>query len=191
MGTFDILNMRINGFDFHMSLMAGEEDWDSSEVKQVFDTWRGLLPYHQADPLGRTWQEAATSMGKGESGMYLLGTFVVDAIPDHEDDLDFFTFPELDAPSAPTALDAPIDGFCLAAAGDNQDGGKEMMKCLGTAEAADAANKDTDAAHRRQRRAPTPASTPRCRRSRPRWSVRPPTSPSSSTATPAPTSPRP
>ncbi len=47
MGTFDILNMRINGFDFHMSLMAGEEDWDSGEVKQVFDTWRGLLPYHQ------------------------------------------------------------------------------------------------------------------------------------------------
>ena len=23
MGTFDILNMRLNGFDFHMSLMAG------------------------------------------------------------------------------------------------------------------------------------------------------------------------
>ena len=97
MGTFDILNMRINGFDFHMSLMAGEEAWDSAEVKQVFDTWKGLLPYHQADPLGRTWQEAATSLSKGESGMYLLGTFVVDAIPDDEEDLDFFTFPELDS----------------------------------------------------------------------------------------------
>ncbi|MDO9397552.1 MAG: ABC transporter substrate-binding protein, partial [Herbiconiux sp.] len=81
MGTFDILNMRINGFQFHMDLMAGEKDWDSSEVKQVFDTWRSLLPYHQSDSLGRTWQEAATSMGKGESGMYLLGTFVVDAVP--------------------------------------------------------------------------------------------------------------
>ncbi len=96
MGTFDILNMRINGFDYHMSLMAGEEAWDSTEVKTVFDTWKGLLPYHQSDPLGRTWQQAAESMGKGESGMYLLGTFVVDAIPDQADDLDFFTFPELD-----------------------------------------------------------------------------------------------
>lgn len=141
MGTFDILNMRINGFDFHMSLMAGESDWDSAEVKQVFDTWRGLLPYHQADPLGRTWQEAATSMGKGECGMYFLGTFVVDAIADQEDDLDFFTFPELDPSIGATALDAPIDGFCVAAAGRNQGAAKEMMKFLGTAQAADAANK--------------------------------------------------
>lgn len=143
MGTFDILNMRINGFDFHMSLMAGDEEWDSAEVKQVFDAWRGLLPYHQADPLGRTWQEAATSMGKEECGMYLLGTFVVDGIPDLEDDLDFFTFPELDSSIGATALDAPIDGWCLAAAGKNQAGGKKMLEWLGTAEAADAANKGT------------------------------------------------
>ena len=143
MGTFDILNMRINGFDFHMSLMAGDEEWDSAEVKQVFETWGSLLPLHQADPLGRTWQEAATSMSKGECGMYLLGTFVVDAIPDDEDDLDFFTFPELDSSIGATALDAPIDGFCLSAAGKNQAGGKEMLKYLGTAEAADAANEGT------------------------------------------------
>ena len=143
MGTFDILNMRINGFDYHMGLMAGEEAWDSAEVKQVFDAWRGLLPYHQADPLGRTWQEAATSLGQGECGMYLLGTFVVDGIPDQEDDLDFFTFPELDSSIGATALDAPIDGFCVAAAGANQEGAIEMMKYLGTAEAADAANADT------------------------------------------------
>ena len=140
MGTFDILNMRINGYDFHISLMKGDEEWDSTEVKTVFDTWRGLLPYHQADPLGRTWQEAATSLGQGECGMYLLGTFVVDGIPDQEDDLDFFTFPELDSSIGADALDAPIDGFCLAAGGGNQDGGKEMLKWLGTAEAADAAN---------------------------------------------------
>lgn len=143
MGTFDILNMRINGFDFHQELMKGEKEWDSAEVKQVFDTWRGLLPYHQADPLGRTWQEAATSLGKGESGMYMLGTFVVDGIPDLEDDLDFFTFPELDSSIGATALDAPIDGFCLAAGAQNSIGGMEMLKYFGTAEAADALNKDT------------------------------------------------
>lgn len=141
MGTFDILNMRINGFDFHMSLMGGEESWESTEVKTVFDTWRGLLPYHQEDPLGRTWQEAATSLGNKECGMYLLGTFVVDGIPDLEDDLDFFTYPELDSAIGATALDAPIDGFCLAAAGSDPDAGKKMMSYLSTAEAADAANK--------------------------------------------------
>lgn len=140
MGTFDILNMRINGFEFHMNLMSGEEAWDSNEVKTVFDTWRGLLEYHQADPLGRTWEEAATSLGNEECAMYLLGTFVVDGIPDMEEDLDFFTYPELDSAIGATALDAPIDGFCLAAAGSNPDAGKEMMAYFGTAEAQDAAN---------------------------------------------------
>ncbi len=141
MGTFDILNMRLNGFDFHMSLMAGDEAWDGAQVKKVFDTWKGLLEYHQPDPLGRTWQEAATSMGKGESGMYLLGTFVIDAVPDQAADLDFFTFPELDSNIGSDALDAPIDGFCMSAAAKNKAGGTELLKFLGTAEAADAGNK--------------------------------------------------
>jgi multiple sugar transport system substrate-binding protein len=144
MGTFDILNMRLNGFDFHMSLMAGEEKWDGDEVKLVFDTWRTLLPYHQADPLGRDWEEAATSMANGDCGMYLLGTFVADAVPDVADDLDFFTFPQLDDSIPADSLDAPIDGFCVSASSENQDAAKEMIKWLGSAEAADAANSGAD-----------------------------------------------
>ena len=52
MGTFDILNMRINGFDFHMSLMAGEEAWDGDEVKQVFETWRDAAALPPGRPAG-------------------------------------------------------------------------------------------------------------------------------------------
>ena len=103
MGTFDILNMRINGFDFHMSLMGGDEAWDSTEVKKVFETWRDLLPYHQEDPLGRTWQETATSLANGEAGMMMFGTFIGDAIPDAVDDLDFFIYPA-DRPQHPRGL---------------------------------------------------------------------------------------
>ncbi len=82
MGTFDYLNMRINGYDFHAELMAGEKAWNSTEVKTVFDTWKGLLPLHQPDALGRTWQEAAQSLLKKESGMYLLGMFVGQQFPE-------------------------------------------------------------------------------------------------------------
>ena len=145
MGTFDILNMRTNGFDFHMSLMAGEEAWDSNEVKKVFETWKDLLPYHQEDPLGRTWQETATSLAEGEAGMMVFGTFIVDGIPDAAADLDFFIYPELDPAIGADALDAPIDGFALAAAGQNQEAGMEFMKFLGTAKAQDAANAAADA----------------------------------------------
>lgn len=140
MGTFDILNMRLNGYEFHQALTAGEKKWDSPEVKRVFETWKTLLPYHQTNSLGRTWQEAATSMAKGETGMYLLGTFVVDAIADVTDDLDFFTFPALDATIGSDALDAPIDGFCVSAASENADRAKAFVKWLASAEAADAAN---------------------------------------------------
>ena len=59
MGTFDILNMRLNGYDFHIDLMAGTETWTDPRVKAVFETWRKLLPYFQEGALGRTWQEAA------------------------------------------------------------------------------------------------------------------------------------
>ena len=44
MGTFDQLNLRINGYDFHVSLMAGKEDWSGDKVKKVFDTWKRPSP---------------------------------------------------------------------------------------------------------------------------------------------------
>ena len=76
MGTFDYLNLRTNGYQFHVDLMAGKESWESDEVKQVFATYAELLPYHQPGALGRQWQDAAASMYTGNSGMYLLGLFV-------------------------------------------------------------------------------------------------------------------
>ena len=52
----------------HVSLMAGKEAWDSDKVKKVFDTWNRLLPFHQPDSLGRTWQEAAQSLQQKSRG---------------------------------------------------------------------------------------------------------------------------
>ena len=54
--------MRTNGYDFHVELMAGKAAWTDAKVKDVFDTWRGLLPYHQEGANGRTWQEAAQTL---------------------------------------------------------------------------------------------------------------------------------
>lgn len=139
MGTFDMLNMRTNGFDYHIALMAGEESWDSAEVKQVFKTWGDLLPFHQSDALGRTWQEAAQSVQRGESGLYILGTFLNEQFPDDEEDLDFFTFPEIDSAIGSGAIDAPIDGFCMSSGPENEDGAKAFLAYLASPEAAAAA----------------------------------------------------
>ena len=134
MGTFDILNMRINGYQFHVDLMAGKKTWNGPEVKKVFDTWTGLLPLHQADSLGRTWQEAAQGLQQKKVGMYLLGSFVAQQV-DNGTDLDFFPFPEIDPAIGMDAIDAPIDGFMMAAKPSNEANAKAFLSFLGSKEA--------------------------------------------------------
>jgi multiple sugar transport system substrate-binding protein len=135
MGTFDYLNMRTNGFDFHISLMAGHEAWNSTEVRNVFGHWRDLMPYHQPNALGRDWQQAAQSLLDKECGMYLLGLFVGNQFPDDERaDLDFFAFPEIDPAIGADAVEAPIDGFMMAPNPRNEDGAKALLAYLGSAE---------------------------------------------------------
>ena len=139
-GTFDILNMRVNGYQYHVDLLAGKESWTDDRTKAVFETWASLLPFHQENPNGRTWQEAATALENKEAGMYFLGTFVATNSTDAEylDDLDFFNFPELDPAVGAGALDAPIDGFMMAAEPKNAEGAKALLAGLGSAAAIDA-----------------------------------------------------
>jgi multiple sugar transport system substrate-binding protein len=138
MGTFDQLNMRVNGYDFHVELMAGKKAWNSAEVKKVFETWRELLPLHQEASLGRTWQEAAQSLLQKKSGMYVLGMFVGEQFPEADrEDLDFFNFPEIDSTIGADAIEAPIDGYMMSKRPRNEDGAKALLGYLGTAEAAE------------------------------------------------------
>lgn len=138
MGTFDYLNMRMHGYDFHVDLMAGDRRWDSDEVRAVFDAWAQLLPYHQESPLGRTWQTAAQSLQQGESGMLLMGLFLNQQFAEGEDreDLDFFNFPEMDPSVGATAIEAPIDGFMMRSDPNSEDRAKDLLTFLGSAEAA-------------------------------------------------------
>ena len=136
MGTFDQLNLRINGYDFHVSLMAGKESWADPKVKKVFDTWAGLLPIHQPDALGRTWQEAAQSLQQKKSGMYLLGSFVAQQFGKgaEQEDLDFFTFPEIDPAIGTDAIEAPIDGWMMSKRPKNDAAAKKLLAYLGSPE---------------------------------------------------------
>jgi multiple sugar transport system substrate-binding protein len=137
MGTFDILNMRTNGYDFHVSLMAGKESWQDAKVKQVFDTWASRLPYHQAGSLGGTWQEAAQTLVQKKAGMYLLGTFASQQFTDPADleDLDFFAFPAVNSENGTDSIDAPIDGFMMASKPKNEAGAKALLEYLASADA--------------------------------------------------------
>jgi multiple sugar transport system substrate-binding protein len=137
MGTFDILNMRINGYDFHVNLMAGKEKWTDDKVNKVFTTWRDLLPYHQDGALGRDWQDAAQTLVAKTSGMMLLGTFIGQQFTNKADydDLDFFPYPQIDAQWGQDSIDAPIDGFMLSKSPKQTEGAKQFLQYLSTGEA--------------------------------------------------------
>jgi multiple sugar transport system substrate-binding protein len=125
MGTFDILNLRLNGYQFHVDLMAGKEKWTDPKVTTVFQKWAEILPFHAKDYAGLTWQNAADTLVQKKSGMYLLGLFVsaqfaATKVQADLDDLDFFPFPGLGTSfDAENALDAPIDTWELAAKSQN------------------------------------------------------------------------
>ena len=134
MGTFDIINMRLNGYDFHIRLMAGKAAWDSPQVKNVFNQWRELLPYTSEGALGLTWQEGAQQLLNKEAGMYMLGTFVGQQFtkPADRADLDFFAFPAINPKWGQDSIDAPIDGFLMSKKAKNTAQAKELLKYLGT-----------------------------------------------------------
>ncbi|WP_375405752.1 ABC transporter substrate-binding protein [uncultured Amnibacterium sp.] len=141
MGTFDYLNLRINGYQFHVDLLAHNESWNSSEVKEVFDTWKELRQYQDPSALGLTWQEAADKVGKKKAGMYLLGSFVTQQFTDKDTlaDIDFFPFPAIKVEGT-DSIEAPIDGLMLSKRGATNPVAKAMVAFLGTGAGQEAYN---------------------------------------------------
>ena len=131
MGTFDILNLRLNGYDFHVGLMAGDQKWTDPKVTAVFQKWAEIMPFHSKDYAGKKWTDAATTLLNKQSGMFLLGLFMSSVFsatkkPEDIDDLDFFPYPNLGTQyDAEAALDAPIDTWQIAAKSPNLDKEKD------------------------------------------------------------------
>jgi multiple sugar transport system substrate-binding protein len=120
MGTFDILNLRLNGYTFHVELCNGKQKWTDKRVTNVFQKWTEIAPYYSPGAPGMTWQQAADQLVRKQAGMYVLGLFVSDQFtatgnPADLDDLDFFPFPDLGTQyDAEKALDAPIDVWMMS-----------------------------------------------------------------------------
>jgi multiple sugar transport system substrate-binding protein len=139
-GTFDILNMRLNGYQFHIDLLAGREKWTDPKVKAVFEKWKELIPYYSDGGAGQKWLDAAGQLARGEAGMYFLGSFAAQGATGTpaEGDIDFFPFPALGTEfDSENAIDAPIDGFLLSKAPKNLEGAKTLMKCFASGAAQD------------------------------------------------------
>jgi multiple sugar transport system substrate-binding protein len=137
LGTFDILNMRINGYDYHIKLMKHEVPWTDKGVTAVFNQWAELLPYCQKGATGRIWQDAAKALENKQAGMMFQGSNQVAAnyAPANLADLDFFPFPTINPTHGTDFMDAPADGFMLPKKAKNQAAAKAVLEYIGTANA--------------------------------------------------------
>ncbi len=135
LGTFDYLNMRINGYQFHMDLMHGKQSWTDAKVTDVFTHFSQLLPHVQQGAAGRKWQDAAQALVAKQTGMYTLGMFVAQQFTNPADlaDLDFFAYPEINPTYGQESVEAPTDGFMISHKVKNVAGATKLMEFLGSA----------------------------------------------------------
>src|SRR5713101_9065799 len=101
-GTFDIINLRLNGYQFHTELLTGKQKWTDPRVTAVYKKWSEITDYYSPGLAGATWQQGADQVVRKQAGMYLLGLFVAQQFaatgnPDDLAQLDFFPFPDLGA----------------------------------------------------------------------------------------------
>jgi multiple sugar transport system substrate-binding protein len=138
MGTFDILNARINGYQFHVDLLAGREKWTDDRVKEVFRHWEMLVPYMNTNVLDLEWDGAMQLLLQRQAGFFMNGSWFganfLEQSQEDYDDLWIVPFPEINPDHGRDTIDAPIDGLCVAANGSNADGGKDFLKFAGDIE---------------------------------------------------------
>src|SRR6056297_805461 len=137
-GWFDYLNMRTNGFDFHMALARGEVAWTDDRVRETFENWRTLIDMGAfiEDHQTYSWQDALPFMVNGEAAAYLMGNFVVPQLRDAglgDDQIDFYQFPAIN-PDVAMGEDAPTDTFHVASGAQNVEAARAFLKYVTSAE---------------------------------------------------------
>ena len=144
-GWFDYLNMRTNGYEFHMDLTAGKVPYTDKRVQAVFDHWDDLTKpgYYLANHASYQWQEALPAFVKGEAAMYLMGNFAVAPMKEAgltEAQLGFMQFPEI-TPKVPKAEDAPTDTIHIPAGAKNKADARKFLAYMAKAEVQAEVNK--------------------------------------------------
>ena len=137
-GWFDYLNLRTNGYDFHMALTQGEVEWTDDRVRAVFAKWRELIDMGAfiANHQTYSWQEALPFIVNGEAAAYLMGNFSVAPMREAgltDDKLDFYQFVEI-TPGIAKAEDAPTDTFHIPANAKNKEAARAFLRYVVSAE---------------------------------------------------------
>ena len=128
-GWFDYLNMRVNGYEFHIDLMDGKVPYTDPRVRETFRHWAQLVEpgYFLKDHATYSWQEAQPFMYRGEAAMYLIGNFITPNFPDNvRDNMGFFQFPRI-TKGIVLGEDAPTDTLHIPARAKNKSDARKFL----------------------------------------------------------------
>lgn len=143
-GWFDYMNLRVNGYEFHMDLTAGKVPYTDERVKAVFDKWADIVEpgYFNKNHAALAWQDAVPPLVNGEAAMYLMGNFAVDVFKNgglKEEQIGFMQFPEI-TPGIPMAEDAPTDTVHIPSKAKNKEDAKKFLAYMARADVQTATN---------------------------------------------------
>ena len=138
-GWFDYMDLRVNGYQFHMDLTAGKIPYTDPKVKAVFDKWAEVIKpgYYVENHAALDWQDAMPLFVQGKAAMYLMGNFAVAPMKTGgltEDQIGFLPFPEI-TPGLPAAEDAPTDTFHIPSGAKNKADARKFLAFVASADA--------------------------------------------------------
>jgi multiple sugar transport system substrate-binding protein len=136
-GIFDYMNLRTNGYQFHMDLANGKIPWTDDKVKATFANWAKIVPYITKNHAAIDWQDAAALLVQGKAANYVMGNFAVGVFKEGgmtNDNLGFLQFPEI-TPGLPRAEEAPTDTIHIPVGAKNVDDAKKFLAFVASADA--------------------------------------------------------
>ncbi|HEX2197100.1 MAG TPA: ABC transporter substrate-binding protein [Burkholderiales bacterium] len=126
---FDYINLRLNGYAFHMRLMDGRVPYTDERVRAVFAHWRELLERRcfSRNHASSTWQESQALLYQGKSAMMLIGHYIVPQMPEAaKAQMDFTAFPAIRA-GAGRAEEAPMNTLHIPARARNKEDARKFL----------------------------------------------------------------
>lgn len=135
---FDYINLRLNGLDFHLEVVAGNAPFTSPGIRKVFEHWKALL---DADCFLPTdvhstldWKDTLPFLYRRMAAITLMGNFLVPQLTESmHDDFRFFPFPAID-PDVGHYEEAPTDLFALPLRSADNPTARAFITFMGQAE---------------------------------------------------------
>lgn len=133
-GWFDYLNLRTNGYDFHMQLTSGEIPFTDERVRATFENWQRMLDAEcfMENHAAVDWQQTIPNFVNGEAPITLMGNFALAPMLEGgltPEQIEFVQFPVINE-EVGMAEDAPTDTMHIPANADNKEDAKTFLAFL-------------------------------------------------------------